>query len=389
MPELKVAVVFINFGPYHFARAKALGETEGVSPFFIQLARSIVTHSWQVPDKYRSSIRLITLSELPFERCGYLELSRLLRKALDEIDPAVVVTASFRPFIMLSAARWAHFRNRRTVLFYETTPWDKRRRAPVETVKRWTLRQYYDAAFVGGSVHRDYLKELGMPEHRIWQPYDVVDNDYFAAKAALVRADPERWRKTLGLPDRYFLYVGRYAPEKNLLRLLEAYALYRESSAAGWSLVLVGDGPQRSELERYVSSTGLEGVFLKHFAQLENLPAYYALADCFVLPSTVDPWGLVVNEAMACGLPVIVSKLCGCVPELVQEGENGFHCDPYDTLAIAARLGRMASLDTISLQNMGDLSRKIISGFTPRIWANNLAQCVKVTAADNWRGTGS
>ena len=179
------------------------------------------------------------------------------------------------------------------------------------------------------------------------------------------------------------MYVGRYSPEKNLLRLLEAYGLYRQGSATKWSLVLVGDGPQRSELERFVSRSGLEGVLFKRFAPIQDLPTYYALAGCFILPSTVDPWGLVVNEAMACGLPVIVSDLCGCAPELVQEGENGFRCDPYDVGAIAALLGRMASLDANLRQNMRHISRKIISEFTPRIWANNLARCVKTVAANN------
>jgi 1,2-diacylglycerol 3-alpha-glucosyltransferase len=379
---IRTAIIFSNYGPYHLARAKALVEARGLRPVFIQLAKSIGSHPWR-PAELCTELSLKTLSELPFERCAYLELSRSLWQALDEIDPAVVVTTSFRPFIMLSAARWARSRNRRTVLFFETTPWDRRRRAFVEVVKRWTLKRYYHAAFAGGQVHRDYLKQLGMPTHRIWQPYDVVDNDYFAVNAALVRADRGRWRKTLGLPDHYFLYVGRFSPEKNLLRLLEAYGLYRASCSAGWSLVLVGDGPQRCELERFVSRNGLEGVSFKRFAHIEELPAYYALAGCFVLPSTVDPWGLVVNEAMACGLPVIVSKLCGCVPELVHEGKNGFHCNPHETGAIAMLLGRMAALETDSLQHMGEISRKIVSEFTPGIWANNLALCITTVAANH------
>lgn len=353
-----------------------------MTPVFIQLAKSIGSHPWW-PAEPGPEIPLETLSELPFERCGYLDLSWSLWNALDKTDPAVVVTTSFRPFIMLAAARWARRRGKRSVFFYETTPWDRPRHWPMEALKRLTIARYYDAAFVGGVVHRDYLVRLGMPKERIWQPYDVVDNDYFATNAALVRADRGRWRKTLGLPNRYFLYVGRYSKEKNLLRLLEAYGLYRESSAARWSLVLVGDGPQRSELEYFGSRIGLKGIFFKRFAPIQDLAAYYALAGCFVLPSTVDPWGLVVNEAMACGLPVIVSKLCGCVPELVQEGENGFHCDPYDVGAIAALLARMASLDAHLLDSMGDRSQQIISAFTPAIWANNLARCVKMVAGDN------
>jgi glycosyltransferase involved in cell wall biosynthesis len=102
-----------------------------------------------------------------------------------------------------------------------------------------------------------------------------------------------------------------------------------------------------------------------------------------VLPSTIDPWGLVVNEAMACGLPVIVSKLCGCVHELVHDGKNGFHCNPHETGAIAMLLARMAALEKGSLQHMGEISRKIVSEFTPGIWANNLAHCITTVATNH------
>jgi glycosyltransferase involved in cell wall biosynthesis len=251
----------------------------------------------------------------------------------------------------------------------------------VEAAKRWTLRRYYDAAFVGGSVHRDYLKKLGMPEHRIWQPYDVVDNEHFAEIADEARVNPERWRRELDLPKHYFLYVGRFSPEKNLLGLLRAYALYSEKCDAAWPLVMVGDGPQRSELERVVSSAGHDRVFLRPFQQIRTLPIYYALASCFILASTVDPWGLVVNEAMACGLPVLVSRLCGAGFDLIEEGQNGFRFDPNEAGTLAELLARMSSLENSERERMSAHSRRIVAGFTPEVWAKQLAECIGTVAA--------
>jgi 1,2-diacylglycerol 3-alpha-glucosyltransferase len=379
---IKAAIVFISYGPYHLARAKALTEALGIRPSFIELAPSIGTHPWG-----RSEVTLPfdmhTLAQAPYESCSYPSLARSLRDALDRIDPAVVVTASFRPFIMLSGARWARARRKHTVLFYETTRWDRHRSWFVETLKRWTIRRYYDAAFVGGEAHRNYLVQLGMPEGRIWEPYDVVDNDYFAKATSSARAHLEFWRARLRLPERYFLYVGRYAPETNLVRLLEAYRRYRASHLQGWSLVLVGDGPERQRLEHFITNNRLEEVLLKPFAQLQELPAYYALAGCFVLPSTVDPWGLVVNEAMACGLPVMVSRLCGCGFDLVKEARNGFLFDPYDIDALAGLLGRMSSLDEDAWREMAAQSRRIISAFTPDIWAEKLAQCIRMVVRES------
>jgi len=379
---IKAAIIFINYGPYHLARARALLKIPDLCPSFIQLASSIGSHPWRVEEE-AVALTLRTLSRLPYEQCGYSQLSRSLRRALNDVNPAVVVTASYRPFIMLTAARWARSHGKRAILFHETTPWDRSRRPIAEMLKRWTIASYYDAAFAGGRAHRDYLMQLGMPGCRIFQPYDVVDNDYFAEMAARVRNDSDHWRNRLELPRNYFLYIGRFSPEKNLLRLLQAYRLYRARCPAGWPLVLVGHGAQRAELEHYVSNAELQGVTLRPFEQLRTLPAYYTLAGCFVLPSTVDPWGLVVNEAMACGLPVMVSRLCGCGCDLVREGSNGFLFDPYDIEALAGLLGRMSLLDEATRREMSAQSRKIISAFTPDIWAEQLAKCIRMVVRES------
>jgi 1,2-diacylglycerol 3-alpha-glucosyltransferase len=381
MVELKVALIFINLGPYHFARARALAETEGISPFFIELVGFDDSHPWQVPNKYRSSIKLTTLSNNTRASTDYLHLSGKLIETLDDLDPTIVVTSSYRPLVMLSAARWARSRNKVGVLLFESARSDRPRYRTIEALKRAVIRRYYAAAFVGGDLHRDYLVELGVPPSRIWRPYDVVDNDHFAARSALARVAAAQWRQALGLPEHYFLYVGRYSPEKNLLSLIEAYRLYRAKRAAPWSLVLVGDGPQSIALQTLVSRSRLEGVIFKPFAQYDELPTYYALAECFVLASTSEPWGLVVNEAMACGLPVIVSKLCGCVPELVYEGKNGLCFDPYDLGSMVTALSTLSSLDASARQEMGERSRTIISRFTPRTWAANLSECLRTIGA--------
>ena len=139
--------------------------------------------------------------------------------------------------------------------------------------------------------------------------------------------------------------------KKNLPKLIEAYAEYRIRSESGsqkpevidskalWELVLLGDGPLKTDLRRLISDLRLnEHVHLPGFKQYEELPVYYGLAKAFVHASTTEQWGLVVNEAIASGLPVIVSNRCGCAPELVNG--NGFTFDPGNRHELVARLVR-------------------------------------------------
>lgn len=384
MSELRIAVIFINFGPYHVARAQALSDMAGVSPYFIELARSVKTHPWEIPDRQLIPLRLHTLVERAWEETGYSQLTRELWKALDKYDPAIVFTSSYRPFVMLSAARWAKSRRRCAAMFFDSTPWDRRRYLPIETAKRAVIKRYYNAALVGGRTHEKYLARLGFPSVRIWHPYNVVDNDRFAAREALIRGAAEHWRRAFALPEHFFLYVGRYAPEKNLRRLLMSYREYRIAAARTdpWSLVLVGDGPERAELKQFVDDSRLEGIMFRPFAQIDELAVYYSLAECLVLPSISEPWGLVVNEAMACGLPVVLSKRCGCAPELVQEGYNGFCFDPYDLAATTNALVEVSELEADARRLLGERSRVTVSRFTPQKWAEAVVDCARTVVAD-------
>ena len=133
---------------------------------------------------------------------------------------------------------------------------------------------------------------------------------------------------------------------------------------APWDLVLLGDGPLRETLNTQLSTLNLHAhIHLHGFKQYEELPVYYAFARAFVHASTTEQWGLVVNEAVASGLPVIVSNRCGCAPELV--AGNGFTFDPMKEDELAGRLLEMASLSDKDLEDFGEASRRIAAGFGP------------------------
>jgi glycosyltransferase involved in cell wall biosynthesis len=140
-------------------------------------------------------------------------------------------------------------------------------------------------------------------------------------------------------------------------------------AGAPWDLVIAGPGQMKSEIESHIGALGLGGA--AHLVGAKGypvLPHFYGLAGAFILPSTMDQWGLVVNEAMASGLPVLVSKRCGCARDLVNEGRNGFTFDPLDVEAMADAMVKIAS-DDCDRAAMGRASREIIAGWDPARFA--------------------
>jgi glycosyltransferase involved in cell wall biosynthesis len=232
----------------------------------------------------------------------------------------------------------------------------------------------FSAALVGGKPHTDYMYKLGMPHERIFSGYDVVDNSYFLTGAENARKNEKDLRIKYSLPANYFLGSSRFVPKKNLHRLISAYSEYRKvyTGPDMWRLVLLGDGEMRPQLEVFISELSLENyVLLPGFKQYPDLPVYYGLAKAYVLASTTEQWGLVVNEAMASGLPVLVSERCGCAADLVERGRNGFTFDPYNVVELAGLMLKLSSSES-ELTTMGEASQAIISRLTPETFAVSL-----------------
>ena len=169
-------------------------------------------------------------------------------------------------------------------------------------------------------------------------------------------------------------------PSRILERLIEAYAIYRERAGSlAWQLVLVGDGPSRKPLEARIRALNLEdSVQIRGFCQYDELPIYYALAGALVHVSTVEPWGLVINEALASRLPVIVSRTCGAVEDLVSDGKNGFVVDPYDAGQIAAALETLSSMSPADRSRMGEIGFARITDWGPARFAEGLRKAIDV-----------
>ena len=360
---MKFALCFTNFGPYHLARLRALASrlsATGARLIAYEVASSEQTYPWRQshsdePFEWITFFPDRTLETIPAGECR-----TAMTTALDRDHPDVIGAVGYVRPESMAAARWARLHGLPAILMSESQAIDRPHRWWKELIKQRRLH-WFDAALVGGPTHRDYLIQLGMPASRIALGYNAVNNDFFAESARIWRQQPN---DRTGLPSApYFLTVCRFVPEKNLVRLIKAFARYRAhcDRGAAWDLVLCGDGPLASQIEQAIAESRCsQAIHYPGFLQFDALPRWYAHAGAFVLPSVSEPWGLVVNEAAASGLPLLVSSLAGCAPVLVpqSDGLTGSQFDPFDVDAIAQKLAWMAALPEQDRSRDGQESRR-------------------------------
>lgn len=364
---MRLAVLFARFGPYHVARLRALSDDHDVVA--VELSGTNLNYDWE--PVAMDGLTHVQLFDGNHRTVDASRLRRQVWTVLAEHAPDAVAVPGWWDPGALAALAWGRRNGVPVVLMSDSTALD----APRVWWREWPKRRVvslFETALVAGTRHVEYLTGLGMSEDRIWTGYDVVYNNHFAEGADAAREHEDEQRAALGLPDRYVLACGRFVEKKNLERVVEAYAQYRARAENPRSLVIVGDGPRRGALQARVAALDLqEDVYFPGFCQYEELPPYYGLADAFIQASTHEQWGLVVNEAMAAELPVLVSERCGCAPDLVEGGENGVTFDPYDLDEMADALGRIPTSEPRRRQ-MGRASRDRIAAWTPQTFARNL-----------------
>jgi 1,2-diacylglycerol 3-alpha-glucosyltransferase len=372
-----VAVVFHHIGPYHHARLNAAPDRLSVTGIEWSAKGYDAWGAAATPARYH---KVSLFPEATDQFPGSAELRCAFWSALEQTNPDVVAVNGWNNFGSLIAANCCLRRRIPLVVMSESSRQDEPRTWWKEAIKR-RIVGLYSAALVGGQRHVEYLAELGIPRERVFTGYDVVDNDYFGRCTAEIRNSKFELRNKRGLPENYFLASARFIEKKNLSALIEAYAEYRRRSEIAakvpWDLVVLGDGPLRETLNSQLSTLNLnEHVHLPGFKPYDELPVYYELANALVHASTTEQWGLVVNEAIASGLPVIVSDRCGCVPELING--NGFTFDPTNEHELTARLLEMASLSIEERKRLGDNSYRIAANFGPERFGEGLERAASV-----------
>lgn len=289
--------------------------------------------------------------------------------------PEVIVSLYAHPSF-IAGFNIARLRGIRTMFWVEPTfdAWMKRRTWK-EALKR-SLFSRVDGIVTTGPDGRRFCMRYGAPEERIFfLPY-FNQFEHFHSGCLRAAVERPRLRADLGLKGVTFICVGRLWKGKGLAYLLDAFRHLTDSSADNVSLLLVGDGEQGIHLRERCRREQIGNVVFTGFKQRNELPRYYAAADIFVFPTLGDPYGLVLDEAMACGLPVITTSAVGEVRERVDDGINGLVVPPADSNVLFDRMKLLAQ-DKELRNRLGRAAALKVIGKTPERWAQDFEDAVQ------------
>lgn len=351
-----------NLGPYHLARYNALA----AAGWDVHVALCPISEHHR-PWKFSPTKANFSIHQ-PFTESGEhfgVTSAKNVASFLKDLNPSIVISIGYSsPFVSLFGAQSRLLKIPRMVNLIGNPASFVPHTTSLKEIAKWMIcRSLYPAALVPGSRARTLANEVGISDDRIWEVGNVIDVEHFSSTSP--RSGEEN----------SFLYVGRLSTEKNLFRLLDAFRAYR-AQGGRWNLIIGGDGPMRSTLEDM--AVQIPGATLLGWVDYKELPALFQRVGAFVLPSTYEPWGLVLNEAMASGLPILVSRNCGAYPELCRDGTNGLSFSPTNIESLAEIMTHISMLSSQRRAAMGAASKKIISSYSWSEWTSGVSIAIDV-----------
>ncbi len=372
-PQKRIAIIWTKFLPYHVARIRHLRkrlQAVNCRLTAIEMASKDALYPFPASAKESELDYVCLFSGKSYRALAASTIHAAALRVLEEIRPDVVIAPS-TPFPSgMAAIKYCLENDKLSVMMDDAWEFSDKRGFVISLVKK-IIHSNIDVAFVPAPSYASYYIKKGFPADRIVYGVDVVDNDFFNGGAAKARKHAQKLRKELGVPERYFLFVGRFIKRKGIATLLEAYRRYAEANPGEpWGMVLVGEGDElemhKKNMEKYPAVKFVGSQFG------DNLCAYYGLANAFILPSEVETWGLVVNEAMASHLPLLVSSGCGSGRTLIENGSNGWMFEPGNANELSNLMSRLAQLPPAQLKEMAAHSAEIIGHWSLDTFADSV-----------------
>jgi glycosyltransferase involved in cell wall biosynthesis/GT2 family glycosyltransferase len=361
--RVRVTMVLPEPTPYRTGMLDRLGERPDLDLTVVYAAAAVQQRAWGTDVRHRAV--LLDGRRVPGAarvlRHDY-PLSTGIFGALGDADPDVVVVSGWSTFASQATVAWCRRHGVPYVLLVESNERDARPgwRRTVKSAVVPTVVGGAAEVLVVGSLARESMRARGVPDERISVVANTVDVAGLAEAADALAPARGRLRTEAGIAedDVVVLSVGRLAPEKGHDTLVRAAAAAAEPRIV---VALAGSGPERERLAALAAELGVRLVLLPD-VPWERIVERYALADVFALLSRHEPWGVVVNEAAACGLPLVLSDRVGAGYDLLEDGRNGRLVPVDDAAAAADAFGELAA-DPELRRAMGSASLEVVAGW--------------------------
>ncbi len=288
-------------------------------------------------------------------------------KWINKFKPTVINLPGYYDNALNLALIYCKIKGIKVILSIDSTENDTEQRSWKDSIKKWFVSQS-SGFFCYGTKSTELMLKLGAKSNQILMKNNAVDNDSISKIHKKTLENRGKVKNELGLRKYNFTYVGRLIEVKNIERLFEAYKKVQNEN---WGLICLGDGNEKDNLVSFAKSNELSGVKFIDGQNWQKIPEFLALADVFILPSYSEPWGLVVNEAMACEMPVLVSNRCGSAIDLVENNMNGFTFDPYSVDDLIEKMNYFIDNPNQIVQ-FGLYSKNKIKNYSPQIVAKEM-----------------
>lgn len=299
------------------------------------------------------------ISEQNFEQTTLWQRLKKAWKIVQKYKPTHINLTGYNDPAFWPIILYARLFGIKLYLSNESTAADKSNRSWKDVFKKFIIRQF-DYFFTYGTKSAEYNISLGAKPDQILVKRNAVDNEG-------IREIHDRHINDSSIRRKNFMFVGRLIDIKNIDGLIKAFQNLQNTEQ--WGLILVGEGHEKPRLQELAKND--QNIEFVNGTDWRGVAAHLASCDVFVLPSFSEPWGLVVNEAMASGKPVIVSEQCGAAVDLVKEGINGFSFDAKDNTALTQKMQYFVDKPS-QIGNFGKASEEIIKKYSPQLVASEM-----------------
>jgi len=359
MIKKPINVFFIveKVGPYHNSRFNQISQNKELQINVIETKPNSKKYLWD--EEIKNNYQIYKIKNDANKNINYGSLTQQLNQYLFNKKPEIIFVTGWYEKSHHYIFFKSFFSKIPLILISDSRIKDHKRIFYKEFIKKLLLRGI-SASLVAGTESKEYLLRLNFQKENIFMPCDVVDNNFFLSS---------NYKNNIETKN-YFLCIARFVKKKNHIKLLEGFVNYKKNKGK-FDLVLIGDGPEKESILNFISTSNFSSsIYVKSWKQIYELPSYYKNSKALILASSSDQWGLVVNEALASGVPCIVSKNCGCYVDLIKNANTGWGFDSENKLELTYLLHKVESLSNEDLKKIKENIKLKISKYDLKTFSN-------------------